>query len=277
MAEVYRIVSDSLRRQNFVMDTIQSFVSEESDITLLCDDGTSLFTNKRFLGFFSPFLKDICYEIKGNDQTIISLPWSSKHVELLIDYLLLGEIIAQEETILRQVLSLLVALGIESNSDLIKPKPSSFTKIPTIDALKLEKTFKDPLEMEKISVRNDDQDENPDDPEIEIDKEFQKSFDVVPETWNNFQEMPVHEGLGVKCKFCSKECGSNAMLKQHLVKHTKEKNYECHECGKKFGTQAILYNHMGVHFPLVCEICHGKFAQKANFRKHKASMHQIYN
>ena len=42
----------------------------------------------------------------------------------------------------------------------------------------------------------------------------------------------------------------------------------------KFGTPAILYNHRGVHNPIICEICEGKFSQRANYMKHKATMHQ---
>ena len=65
------------------------------------------------------------------------------------------------------------------------------------------------------------------------------------------------------------------MLKHHLVKHTKEKKFECNECGTKFGTPSILYNHRGFHNPIICEMCEGKFSQRANYIKHKATMQNI--
>merc|ERR1712098_818236 len=135
--------------------------------------------------------------------------------------------------------------------------------------------IQEPIELEEASIGRTETDA--DDPDIEIDKEFGETLTSKLTKSNDLKDLLNFDGLGYKCQYCSKECGNNAMLKQHLVKHTKEKNFECPECGKKFGTSAILYNHRGVHYPQVCEICNAKFAQKANFKKHKASMHQIYD
>ena len=39
------------------------------------------------------------------------------------------------------------------------------------------------------------------------------------------------EDSDLDCKYCSKICISPSMLKNHLVKHTKEEKFECNECG----------------------------------------------
>ena len=264
----YHVSVEKNRYNTFVVNTIQNFGSEDFDIILLCEDGTSLVTNKRFLSFFSPLIKDICHKKVGNDEEMISIPGSPIQVQLLMDYLLKGEIKSTNENI-KNVISLLETLGIESSSEFIKPF-KSLNKNLKIEALgkdrikskksmktsKPKKTSKN-VEEDPIGLVLDNEDEVLDN---KINAELDESVDKV-------------DG-DLRCKYCSKTCASPSILKLHVVKHTKEKNFECNDCGKKFGTPAILYNHRGVHNPIVCEICEGKFSQRANYMKHKATMHQ---
>ena len=278
MTEEYHIEVDKVVHHGLVMNTIQSFGSEDVDITLLCDDGTSIVTNKRFLSFFSPLIKDICNKKVGNEEEMISVPGSPLQVQLLMDYLIKGEVKASEEKDINNVMSLLSTLGIESNStELIKPF-KSFKKIlksenadidKTKDEIKSKKSKKKLQPKEKIKQEMMIEDSND---ELDDRNDLELNETSINET-NSVDENHEFKDKGFNCKYCAKEFGDASNLKQHLVKHTKEKSFECNECGKKFGTQGILYNHKGVHNPIVCEICERTFSQRASYKHHKTTRH----
>lgn len=102
------------------------------------------------------------------------------------------------------------------------------------------------------------------------------------------------------CTFCNKKFWAQSRLKAHMVKHTREKNFNCSICGGKFVSKESLLYHTRTHTgekpykcphcdarflsasrrsdhvkrhhlgaTLECETCHSKFSSRTFLLKHK--------
>ncbi|XP_028162491.1 zinc finger protein 431-like [Ostrinia furnacalis] len=90
--------------------------------------------------------------------------------------------------------------------------------------------------------------------------------------------LKIDHGFGkvLKCKVCKKKFIRASKLKNHMVKHTKEKNFCCDQCGSKFVTQAGLVYHVRLHTgerPFVCELCDERFVSASRLMEHKHRKH----
>merc|ERR1719342_1683411 len=121
MTEQYCVAINKDRFNSFVEKIIQSFRSEDSNITLLCEDLSTFHTNRRFLGFFSPLIRDLCGGNFDEKQSqIISIPCSFEQVQLFFEFLKNGEFKTTKNETLHAIQSLISTLGIASNPELIK-------------------------------------------------------------------------------------------------------------------------------------------------------------
>merc|ERR1719342_582766 len=121
MTEQYCVAINEDRCNSFVEKIIQSFRSEDSDITLLCEDLSTFHTNRRFLGFFSPLLRDLCGgNFDEKQPQIISIPCSFEQVQLFFEFLKNGEFKTTKIETLHAIQSLTSTFGIASNPELIK-------------------------------------------------------------------------------------------------------------------------------------------------------------
>ncbi|KAL7636108.1 UNVERIFIED_CONTAM: hypothetical protein RMT77_013927 [Armadillidium vulgare] len=75
-----------------------------------------------------------------------------------------------------------------------------------------------------------------------------------------------------KCEICNFSCTSNAALKVHLRKHTREKPFPCTECNYSAATKGTLMIHMRRHTgekPYKCDKCEYSAAQKSHLVAHQ--------
>ena len=76
------------------------------------------------------------------------------------------------------------------------------------------------------------------------------------------------------CEKCGKKFPTNSKLKDHLVVHTKERNFFCKTCGKTFPRQSTLNSHMkyfhgdGSGRKFKCSKCSKTFKYPSSFRQH---------
>lgn len=88
----------------------------------------------------------------------------------------------------------------------------------------------------------------------------------------------VH-GFGKKvltCKWCNKKFSALSRLKNHIVTHTKEKNFHCEQCGGQFVSQAALTYHIRLHTgerPYPCDQCDESFLSSSRRMEHKRRKH----
>ncbi|XP_075987484.1 uncharacterized protein LOC142984058 [Anticarsia gemmatalis] len=81
-----------------------------------------------------------------------------------------------------------------------------------------------------------------------------------------------HEnGRALVCDWCSKKFSSMSKLQDHVVKHTKQKNFTCGICGGKFVTKMSLLYHTRIHTgekPYTCEHCSMRFLSASRRSEH---------
>lgn len=86
-----------------------------------------------------------------------------------------------------------------------------------------------------------------------------------------------HEnGKALICDWCGKKLGSMSRLKDHILTHTKQKNFECNLCGGKFVTKTSLLYHTRTHTgekPYKCEICEKTFLSASRRSEHVKRLH----
>lgn len=90
--------------------------------------------------------------------------------------------------------------------------------------------------------------------------------------------LKIDHGFGdvICCKWCGKKFDAVSKLRNHSVKHTRERNFYCEHCGNKFVTQAALINHVRLHTgerPYPCDLCDQTFLSASRRMDHKRSKH----
>nr|CAD7596342.1 unnamed protein product [Timema genevievae] len=74
-----------------------------------------------------------------------------------------------------------------------------------------------------------------------------------------------------QCKYCKRQCQSEALLVEHERMHTNERPYMCEYCGKSFRTQSYLRTHLYSHSfdcQYVCPQCDKSFTNKSVYQYH---------
>lgn len=82
----------------------------------------------------------------------------------------------------------------------------------------------------------------------------------------------------LKCFACKYKVISIAHLKNHMVKHTREKNFVCDKenCNKKFGKKSDWKRHFNIHTgerKFDCKECKKQFGAKSSLKKHEKTFH----
>lgn len=83
-------------------------------------------------------------------------------------------------------------------------------------------------------------------------------------------------GKVLTCNWCNKKFDAVSRLKNHIVKHTRERNFSCEQCGGKFVTHAALIYHIRLHTgerPFPCDICDESFLSASRRMEHKRRKH----
>ncbi|CAB3245259.1 unnamed protein product [Arctia plantaginis] len=90
--------------------------------------------------------------------------------------------------------------------------------------------------------------------------------------------LKTDHGFGnvLSCNWCDKKFDAISRLRNHQVKHTKERNFHCDQCGGKFVTQAALIYHVRLHTgerPFPCDLCDESFLSASRRMEHKRRKH----
>ncbi|XP_038217211.1 zinc finger protein 652-like [Zerene cesonia] len=83
-------------------------------------------------------------------------------------------------------------------------------------------------------------------------------------------------GQALTCQWCNKKFDALSKLKSHVVKHTKEKNFQCDICGGKFVSKPALLYHTRLHTgetPYPCDLCGQSFLSASRRMAHKKRKH----
>ncbi|XP_011549221.3 zinc finger protein 425 [Plutella xylostella] len=90
--------------------------------------------------------------------------------------------------------------------------------------------------------------------------------------------LKVCHGFGsvFSCSWCDKKFDAMSRLKNHTVKHTRERNFSCDICSGKFVTAAALVYHKRLHTgekPFKCDMCDESFLSASRRMEHRMRKH----
>ncbi|XP_052746269.1 zinc finger protein 626 [Bicyclus anynana] len=74
------------------------------------------------------------------------------------------------------------------------------------------------------------------------------------------------------CEQCGQSFQNGFLLRQHMTKHTGQKDYQCDVCQKRFRTKLFLFRHMDTHAPspqYSCPICGKLFSSPSSRNRHE--------
>ncbi|XP_041986037.1 zinc finger protein 62 homolog [Aricia agestis] len=80
----------------------------------------------------------------------------------------------------------------------------------------------------------------------------------------------------LSCKWCGKKFDMKSRLSEHIVKHTRERNFTCEICGAKFVSNPSLVYHRRLHTgerPYPCDMCNEHFLSATTRLLHKHRVH----
>nr|XP_026484069.1 zinc finger protein 26-like [Vanessa tameamea] len=83
-------------------------------------------------------------------------------------------------------------------------------------------------------------------------------------------------GKVLSCSWCNKKFDAISRLKDHIVKHTKERNFHCNLCDGQFVTYPALVYHIRLHTgerPFPCDLCDESFLSASRRMEHKKRKH----
>ncbi|CAH0687431.1 unnamed protein product [Chilo suppressalis] len=114
------------------------------------------------------------------------------------------------------------------------------------------------------------------------DRKVEYQCHLCPAVFTMFNQRTRHiEQVHLKvkkffCVLCPAQFGTAAQLKNHVVKHTGERNFHCEVCKKSYPRQKTLKEHMRIHNNdkrFVCEYCNHAFVQKCSLKSHLRAHH----
>jgi len=102
-------------------------------------------------------------------------------------------------------------------------------------------------------------------------KSLKKHLKIVHKTEKKTDNRIFHV-----CQECGKQCSTKAGLQDHMLCHSKEKNFVCMECGKRLKRRDSLVQHMRMHtgeMKYQCDQCEARYVSSAALRNHTLSKH----
>ena len=233
------LILDSKERLNLVNDTLRKIGRTEFDIVLMCSSGETVFSNKKFLGFFSSLVRELCSDQHRSDIVTILIPFSRRTVDLLLEFLTRGEVFTNDKQQVQSLHSLLRCLNIATeDAEILEPAE---------------------IDFDDVEIEIDD---------FEDEKENKKVLEKAPD-----QNFTVENTLRKENNFKNRE-----HFKNHWKNHSEvEQKFTCEICGRRFGNRGYLYNHMGAHNTINCNLCNMKFSQEVALKCHKKVSHSSFS
>lgn len=97
--------------------------------------------------------------------------------------------------------------------------------------------------------------------------------------YKSIEELQYHDTKFhqlITCDICGVQNKGEYRLKQHYIKHRKDKTYFCGLCCKAFKTKGHLKTHLLIHsdiFPYTCNLCYREFRRKNELKIHQDADH----
>jgi len=271
-----------------IRESFKGFRDEQEyfDVTLACDDGSTIEAHKMILSAGSQLFKNIFRKSKHPSPFVYFKGINRLYLDYVLDFLYNGEVNISQEELSKfletakelQVKGLQTELenpsGLyqteEKDDEELESKKEKTCSITDLN-LKLEEdaSILDSAEHVEESLISNDSSSN--DGSL-IGSEEVGVVNINTELAVQIEQMLEKEGTLWKCKKCGKLGKHKNNVKNHIETHIQGISHSCHFCNKTCPTRPSLAVHIGdYHSQQIfdCKICGMLGMSKMKFKNHK--------
>ena len=270
--------------------------NEWSDVTLVCEDKNQMKAHKNILSSASDFFRDI-FHLDKNPTTVIYLKGiKSTEMELILQYIYLGEAVVYEEKI-NSLLSVAKSLDIRDlceNTEIDELKDYSETEgiLECIEKNDITNEFKIKLKEKSedqertIEPTREGSEEDPVLEEIVSTGELHKNTHEEPndpignsEKLTGMESGQIHETYEIMkfdCNQCDFQTTKDYYLKSHIRTIHEKVKYNCVQCDSQFSQKCHLKTHIQIKHEGIryhCKHCDYVTTNKQQLKNHTQAQH----
>jgi len=281
----YLLENQPLAHSSTILETLQSWSEEESDVQLISAQGDKIQTHRIFLKLYSLLMNSALQEFPSDSVPSIFIPASTASLINLIKILSTGVSLSDQKEDLVDVVATAQLLGIYLEDIQIGEKgdPASLdTSEEVKDDFEIENIVgkEDLSTAESIKVKKEKHDNS----SLNKNDSFSESDNSLSiEKDSFFSEVdPIEENRrdSLSCYECLKTFANRDKLKRHFVIHTGEKPFSCDECSSSFTRKDKLTDHKNkkhneyyVRTGHACHVCNKTHGSKWHLNRHLERVH----
>jgi len=259
--------NQTLAHSNAILETLQTWSEQESDVCLISNQGAVIQTHRVYLQLYSPVLNSALRYISSDLIPSIFIPASTSSLVNLIKILSTGVSISEKEEDLLDVVNTAELLGILLKDVQLGTKRTTNIETVQNDEDEIEKFTKKYVQKRRKTS-------------IQCTEKVTSDGDINQDISRRKVEEPKLQPSKetVICSECGMTLASMSKLKRHLVSHTGEKPFSCDVCGSRFARKDKLDNHKNAkhnenYVKHGCFICNKAYGSKWHLSRHMERAH----
>jgi len=292
VTQSYLLENQPQAHSSTILETLQSWSEQESDVQLVSQEGEKIHTHRIFLKLYSHLLNNALQDFPSDSVPSIFIPASTASLMNLIKILSTGVSLSEQKEDLVDVVNTAEVMGIylegiqigekdvptESNDEFIE---DSVEEEENDEVEKnIEKNHESVKKAENIEIKREKHDISS--VTNESNSEFDKSLALEKDLIfaDDLVEEPRASRQPVSCYECLKTFANKDKLRRHAVIHTGEKPFTCDECDSSFTRKDKLTQHKNVKHNAdyvkvghQCYVCNKNHGSKWHLNRHMQRAH----
>jgi len=287
----YLLENQAVDHSNNILETLQNWSEQESDVHLISNQGAVLQTHRVYLKLYSSVLNSALQDFSSDTIPSIFIPATTASLVNLIRILSTGVSISDQKEDLLDVVNTAELLGIFLKGIQVGTRDTPTvavseenkveqTELPNTDIDVKRKKSKKRKHKEKHLVDNVEVKKECEEDNIEISSYVSEEVSIKDEhNPDSDQSLSMQlnstdneVNVTTTCPECGKTFAKRDKLKRHLLIHTDVKPFSCDECESQFKRKDKLDFHKHVKHssiePVACSECGKSFSQIDKLKRH---------